>query len=90
VLRGAAWGGAGVATVEVRVDGGRWRQADLEPGRGRWALRRWSLPWAATPGDHRLDVRATDLVGERQPDHSAWNRAGYANNAVHGVDVRVG
>ena len=50
-LRGIAWGGeGGPVRVEVRVGGGRWRDAELEAARGPFAPRRWSLAWRARSG----------------------------------------
>ncbi len=90
IARGVAWGGAGgIARVELRVDGGPWRAAELGPSRGAYARRFWSAPWLATDERHRLEVRATDAAGHAQPDGVVWNPGGYANNAVHGVTVSV-
>lgn len=89
-VRGAAWGGSGgVERVEIRIDGGDWRAAELGPSRGEYARRFWSARWTATPGRHRIEVRATDAAGQAQPDGVRWNPGGYANNAVHGVVVTV-
>jgi hypothetical protein len=57
----------GIETVEVRVDGGPWSPARLGavPGVDTW--RQWAWAWDATPGLHRLEVRATDALGETQP-----------------------
>lgn len=89
-LEGRAWSGhAPVTAVEVSTDdGATWRPADLEPDHGhRWAWRRWSLGWAATPGDHVLSVRAHDASGRTQPTRQPWNRGGFANNLVQRVPV---
>jgi DMSO/TMAO reductase YedYZ molybdopterin-dependent catalytic subunit len=45
--------------------------------------RNWG--WRAEPGEHLLAVRATDAQGASQPLDQAWNRGGFANNAVHVV-----
>ena len=68
-LRGIAFAGdRGIRSVDVSVDDGRtWNAARLDyPGtRLSWAL--WSYDWrAATPGEHRLVVRATDGKGTLQ------------------------
>lgn len=89
-LEGRAWSGhAPVTAVEVSTDdGATWRPADLEADHGhRWAWRRWSLGWAATPGDHVLSVRAHDASGRTQPTRQPWNRGGFANNLVQRVPV---
>jgi hypothetical protein len=36
-----------------------------------------------------LCCRATDAAGRTQPAEPAWNRKGYANNAVQRVPVTV-
>ncbi|MCT9934621.1 molybdopterin-dependent oxidoreductase [Planotetraspora sp. A-T 1434] len=67
VIAGVAWAPhRGVAAVEVRVDGGPWRQARLAPSPGPDTWRQWHMTWDATPGDHRLEVRATDTAGLTQ------------------------
>jgi hypothetical protein len=48
------------------VDDGPWHGAELGTvaSKNTWAL--WRLTWDATPGDHRLSVRATDGTGAVQ------------------------
>lgn len=68
-VAGTAWSqGHGVDAVEVRVDDGPWREATLGvvPTANTW--RHWRLDWAATPGRHRLQVRATNGSGARQTE----------------------
>lgn len=72
VIAGVAWAQhTGVDAVEVRVDRGEWRQARLAqvPGPDTW--RQWALDWDATPGDHTIEVRATDAAGRTQTDQQA-------------------
>ncbi|MFI6435197.1 molybdopterin-dependent oxidoreductase [Streptomyces sp. NPDC050759] len=67
MVAGVAWAQhRGVSAVEVRVDDGPWQQAQLSavPSVDTW--RQWSWPWQATPGKHRLQVRATDSTGQVQ------------------------
>ncbi|MEU0554604.1 molybdopterin-dependent oxidoreductase [Dactylosporangium sp. NPDC006015] len=69
VIAGVAWAQhRGISKVEVRVDDGPWQQAKLAavPSIDTW--RQWTLPWTATPGKHRLTVRATDNGGDTQTD----------------------
>ncbi|WP_371825806.1 molybdopterin-dependent oxidoreductase [Nonomuraea turcica] len=71
-IAGVAWAQhTGIAAVEVRVDGGEWRQARLAevPGPDTW--RQWSLDWDATPGRHTIQVRATDAAGHTQTEQQA-------------------
>jgi DMSO/TMAO reductase YedYZ molybdopterin-dependent catalytic subunit len=89
-LSGRAWSGrAPVTAVAVSADGGEtWFPADLDPPDGhRWAWRRWRATWDATPGTHVLTARAITADGEEQPTDQAWNRGGFANNAVQRVEV---
>ncbi|GII61675.1 oxidoreductase [Sphaerisporangium krabiense] len=72
-IAGVAWAQhKGIDAVEVRVDKGPWRQARLAdvPGIDTW--RQWVLDgWTATPGDHTIEVRATDATGYTQtPDYA--------------------
>jgi DMSO/TMAO reductase YedYZ molybdopterin-dependent catalytic subunit len=69
VVAGVAWAQhRGVSKVEVRVDDGPWQPADLDPVPSIDTWRQWKLTWAATSGDHRLQVRATDNAGAVQTD----------------------
>ena len=70
-VAGVAWAPArGIARVEVSVDGGRWRPAQLASG-GIDTWRQWRQTWNATPGVHQLQVRATDKTGATQPSRRA-------------------
>jgi DMSO/TMAO reductase YedYZ molybdopterin-dependent catalytic subunit len=66
-IAGVAWAQhRGIEAVEVRVDGGPWREATLAvvPGIDTW--RQWSIPWDAASGSHRIEARATDKTGYTQ------------------------
>jgi DMSO/TMAO reductase YedYZ molybdopterin-dependent catalytic subunit len=90
-LEGRAWSGwAPIERVEVSTDDGRsWTDADLSDAEGRWAWRRFSAPWEATPGEHVLRTRAHDAGGRSQPASSRWSRGGFANNTDQGLRVVV-
>ncbi|GGO15323.1 hypothetical protein GCM10010116_30750 [Microbispora rosea subsp. aerata] len=71
-VAGVAWAQhRGIDAVEVRVDGGAWRQARLAdvPGPDTW--RQWSLDLDLTPGRHTISVRATDATGYTQTAEEA-------------------
>jgi hypothetical protein len=87
-LPGRAWGGAGVAKVEVGIDGD-WREATLAAPLGAHAWRGWTFDWEATPGVHRVACRATDTDGATQPLESPWNYQGMGNNGVQELEVTV-
>ncbi|MEV0000895.1 molybdopterin-dependent oxidoreductase [Micromonospora sp. NPDC050980] len=68
-VAGVAWAQhRGVRRVEVRVDDGPWREATLAAAVSTDTWVQWSWRWAATSGEHRLQVRATDAAGETQPE----------------------
>jgi DMSO/TMAO reductase YedYZ molybdopterin-dependent catalytic subunit len=64
---GVAWAQhRGVSKVEVRIDDGDWRAADLGANYSNDTWRLWSYRWDATPGSHTISVRATDNTGAVQ------------------------
>ena len=64
---GVAWAqGVGIKGVEVRVDGGPWRPAELGPSAGDDYWRQWFFEWDAKPGQHFVACRATNNDGEVQ------------------------
>ncbi|MFJ8688210.1 molybdopterin-dependent oxidoreductase [Micromonospora wenchangensis] len=66
-VAGVAWAQhRGISRVEVRVDGGAWQEATLAPTVSVDTWVQWSWRWPATPGEHTLQVRATDRDGETQ------------------------
>ncbi|MFE9697087.1 molybdopterin-dependent oxidoreductase [Streptomyces sp. NPDC006270] len=69
MVAGVAWAQhRGVEKVEIRVDDGPWRPAQLAEQATVDTWRQWSYPWQATPGGHTLTVRATDGTGEVQTE----------------------
>ncbi|HSI92476.1 MAG TPA: molybdopterin-dependent oxidoreductase, partial [Jiangellaceae bacterium] len=88
-VAGVAWAQhRGIEAVEVRVDGGPWRQADLGavPNADTW--RQWVWHWDAEQGRHRLEVRAITADGEEQ---TGTERPPAPDGATgwHGVAVTV-
>jgi DMSO/TMAO reductase YedYZ molybdopterin-dependent catalytic subunit len=66
-IAGVAWAPSrGISRVEVRVDGGEWREADLGAVASDDTWVQWHVAWDAAPGDHEIEVRATDGAGETQ------------------------
>ena len=66
VVAGVAWAQRkGVARVEVGVDG-VWHEATLAPQDTIDTWRQWYYRWDATPGTHKIQVRATDQTGYTQ------------------------
>ena len=66
-IAGVAWAPTrGIAKVEVQVDDGDWRAAQLGDTVSDNTWVQWMIPWEATAGPHTLRVRATDGTGETQ------------------------
>ncbi|MEO2098790.1 MAG: molybdopterin-dependent oxidoreductase [Brachybacterium sp.] len=72
-LGGTAWAQQrGIAAVEVRIDDGDWREAELGADVSADTWTQWSLRWEdAEPGDHSVSVRATDGEGDVQTEERA-------------------
>ncbi|HSH33216.1 MAG TPA: molybdopterin-dependent oxidoreductase [Actinomycetota bacterium] len=68
VVAGVAWAQhVGIERVEVRVDEGPWREAELAAQDTIDTWRQWRFAWDdATPGNHSLQVRAIDAGGSTQ------------------------
>jgi DMSO/TMAO reductase YedYZ molybdopterin-dependent catalytic subunit len=89
-VAGVAWAmHRGVDKVEVRVDDGAWVEAKLadEPTIDAW--RQWVYAWDATPGRHRIAVRATDGAGIVQTSDIARSDPNGATG-WHTINVNVG
>ncbi|MFG3557538.1 molybdopterin-dependent oxidoreductase [Micromonospora sp. NPDC047557] len=70
-VAGVAWAQhRGISRVEVRVDDGPWQEAQLASTVSVDTWVQWSWRWDATPGEHRLQVRATDATGETQTERT--------------------
>jgi DMSO/TMAO reductase YedYZ molybdopterin-dependent catalytic subunit len=68
-IAGVAWApDRGVQKVEVAIDGGEWRTAQMSEPLADATWVQWVLPWDAPPegGTHEIQVRATDGTGEVQ------------------------
>jgi DMSO/TMAO reductase YedYZ molybdopterin-dependent catalytic subunit len=66
VIAGVAWAQRkGIARVEVGVDG-VWQEATLASQDTLDTWRQWYYRWEATPGAHKIQVRATDQTGYTQ------------------------
>ncbi|HEX2075939.1 MAG TPA: molybdopterin-dependent oxidoreductase [Geodermatophilus sp.] len=71
-VAGVAWAQTrGIARVEVRVDDGEWREADLSPEVDADVWRQWVLRHDFAPGSYQLTVRATTADGEVQTEERA-------------------
>ena len=61
--------GTPLKSVEVRVDDGPWQPATLDPAtRAKYSWKLFTYAWNnATPGEHTLVSRVTDVTGRVQP-----------------------
>jgi DMSO/TMAO reductase YedYZ molybdopterin-dependent catalytic subunit len=60
--------GTPLKSVEVQIDGGPWRAATLDPANTKHSWKLFTCRWeGATPGEHTLVSRATDVEGRVQP-----------------------
>ena len=75
-IAGAAWGGGSrIEEVQVRVDDGPWRAADIGRRSDPYAWLLWSRQWPdALPGRHTLTSRAINARGEIQPTREEWRK----------------
>lgn len=89
-VEGIAWGGEGIAVVDVRVGTGPWEPAKIIAGHGPYERVRWRATIELVPGRYDVAVRATDVRGRVQPPAPTWNRRGYVNNSIQHVVVTVG
>jgi len=91
LLRGRSWSGEGnIIKVEISLDGGKtWQNARLREPNIERAWVRWDLDWDGRPGSYKLQARATDNKGNRQPDHIPWNDEGYMHWAVVTHSIKV-
>jgi DMSO/TMAO reductase YedYZ molybdopterin-dependent catalytic subunit len=68
-VAGIAWAQPhGIERVEVRLDGGQWREAELSTEVSGDTWRMWRLDLDLAPGSHTVQSRATDQQGTTQPE----------------------
>ncbi len=69
---GVAWAQhRGIARVEVRVNRGDWKLAELAPAISTDTWRQWKLSLPLGPGQYEVQVRAADLAGTVQVEERA-------------------
>ena len=88
------WPGMGVtACARWRcrwMGGASWRPAELGPDLGRFSWRQWTYAIASpTPGEYTVMAKATNRVGASQTFELVFNPAGYHNNVVQSIRVKV-
>jgi hypothetical protein len=75
--------------VEVRIDEGPWLPARTSRPISDATWVQWALAWDATPGRHRIEVRATDGDGDTQTEDRT-NVAPDGARGHHRISVGVG
>jgi len=71
VFAGVAWAQhTGIQRVELRINRGPWREAELAAGLSTDTWYQWKLAVDLTPGQYEVQVRATDLTGQPQDETS--------------------
>jgi hypothetical protein len=89
---GAAWG-APIARVEVKIDDGPWREAEIDSSEeAPFAWKVWHLDWPdPMAGEHSVTSRAIDVDGNVQPSaddpwiankHTYWESTGQVTRRV--------
>lgn len=59
--------GTPIRSVEVSIDDGPWLRAEIDPDSTQYSWKLFSLDWTdATPGEHTLVSRVTDVNGQVQ------------------------
>jgi len=67
VIAGVAWQQhVGITGVEVQIDEGPWQPATLATAISDDTWVQWSMPWAATAGEHLIRCRAAGKDGAQQ------------------------
>lgn len=88
-IAGVAWcQHVGVSKVEVQVDKGPWETATLADSISADTWRQWVYQWKPTKGTHHVRVRATDALGNRQPE-AYVSPAPNGAEGWHGINVVV-
>ncbi len=79
-----------VTRVEWSADSGEsWFDATVETSESRYAWANFAFTWQARPGEHTLMTRASDAVGNTQPELVPFNAKGYLFNQPLPHPVRV-
>jgi DMSO/TMAO reductase YedYZ molybdopterin-dependent catalytic subunit len=86
--------GTAIKGVEVKVDEGPWQTAVMDPAtRGKYSWKIFTYEWTgATPGEHTLVSRVTDVTGRVQPtEKDLENKKTFLeDNSQHPRKVMIG
>jgi DMSO/TMAO reductase YedYZ molybdopterin-dependent catalytic subunit len=84
--------GTPLKAVEVKVDDGPWHKATLDPKNTRYSWKLFTWKWdGATPGEHTVVSRVTDVEGTVQPEVAELKRKKtfLQDNAQHPRKVKI-
>lgn len=85
--------GTPLRSVEVKIDDGPWRAAEIDPDSTRYSWKLFSLDWTdVAPGEHTIVSRVTDVDGQVQAtaDQVPEKRSRWENYAQFPRTVRIG
>ena len=86
--------GTPLRSVEVKIDDGPWQMATIDPatGREKYSWKQFNYVWrGATPGEHTLVSRVTDVNGQVQPTVAdlANKKSFLEDNSQHERKIRI-
>jgi DMSO/TMAO reductase YedYZ molybdopterin-dependent catalytic subunit len=86
--------GTPIRSVEVKIDNGPWQPATIDPAtKEKYSWKQFNYVWrGATPGEHTLVSRVTDVTGKVQPtvEDLANKKSFLEDNSQHERKVKVG
>jgi hypothetical protein len=89
LIGGIAFAGArGIQSVELQMDDGEWRQAEIDRPLSHltWVL--WRAAVSLPPGEHKITVRTTDGDGNLQTDRKSPTQPDGATG-YHSINITV-
>jgi DMSO/TMAO reductase YedYZ molybdopterin-dependent catalytic subunit len=87
--------GTPLKSVEVKIDNGPWQAATIDPAtsKEKYSWKQFNYVWrGATPGEHTLVSRVTDVNGTVQPtvEELANKKSFLEDNSQHERKVKIG
>ena len=87
--------GTPLRSVEVKIDNGPWQPATIDPAtsKEKYSWKQFNYVWrGATPGEHTLVSRVTDVTGKVQPtvEDLANKKSFLEDNSQHERKVKIG
>ncbi|NOT28393.1 MAG: molybdopterin-dependent oxidoreductase [Acidobacteria bacterium] len=85
--------GTPIRSIEVKIDNGPWQAATLDPStKEKYSWKLFNYTWkGATPGEHTLVSRVTDVTGRVQPtsEELANKKTFLEDNSQHPRTVKI-